>query len=76
MRPSEAAALPDDVRTVLPALLPDPGSARVTGRLAYPLQEAATLEDVRAFLPTLLADLHIEALLHGNVTRQARPCCS
>eukprot|EP00887_Chlorella_sp_A99_P000580 scaffold17.g580.t1 len=30
---------------------------------------AATLEDVRAFLPSLLAELHVEALLHGNITR-------
>ena len=32
-----------------------------------------TAEQLQAFVPVLLAQVHIEALLHGNLSRQVTP---
>ena len=38
--------------------------------VVLPELEAASLAEVQAFLPSLLSILHIEALLHGNITAE------
>ena len=36
----------------------------------FPLFQHVTVADVEKFVPTLLSSLHIEALIHGNVTEE------